>query len=359
MKAILQVADTGPLESLVVMLRAVGVECYLPNIALKDMLRRLGCDTVLGPDDLVRGMGYDVPIKLPYAGPDMMETCDLYIDVKAHRNGPKVWARWPRLKNRTMWYRINGGYPEHVIRADGEDCGDEVHLNCPIITPNQWYKRLNWEAPDKSVHLAPWSGKSYVMWPPFRQWADYYDTHGRHGFSEPFGPPVCLIHNAAGWGYGALFENMRAMGLKIHGRGSPNGLIQHGSVPFILSRALAMVHLKSNDCPGYALYEAMAAGCPLVVSRRLIWRMSMYDLLIPGETCLVFDRETHDALDEQDVRECTQDISGNLKQLMDPTFNRQIGMAGRERLQELMWTDRGGFGAFLSHHAFSNAMTGD
>lgn len=31
--AILQVADTGPLESLVVMLRSVGYECFLPDVA--------------------------------------------------------------------------------------------------------------------------------------------------------------------------------------------------------------------------------------------------------------------------------------------------------------------------------------
>ena len=45
--AILQCCDTGPLESLVVMLRSAGIKCALPSEALKRQLRDLGCDTVL------------------------------------------------------------------------------------------------------------------------------------------------------------------------------------------------------------------------------------------------------------------------------------------------------------------------
>ena len=98
-----------------------------------------------------------------------------------------------------------------------------------------------------------------------------------------------------------------------------------------------MVHLKSSDAPGYALYEGLAAGCPLVVSRRLIWRNRMQELFDPGVTFLTFDRETHDGLTEDDVASCSKEICEALEKLADPEFNRQIGTAGRERLQSLMW----------------------
>ena len=100
-----------------------------------------------------------------------------------------------------------------------------------------------------------------------------------------------------------------------------------------------MVHLKSSDAPGYALYEGLAAKCPLIVSRRLIWRNRMQDLLIPGETCLTFDRETHDPLNEEDIRSCTEEIAQHLKTLSNPTENERIGMAGYERLRQVMWSE--------------------
>jgi hypothetical protein len=125
-QAVLQVSDSGPLESLVAMLGHAGYQCYLPTKDLQNHLRGLGCDTVLEVADLVRVWGYDWPRELPAATTRLMDSCDLYVDVKAHRNGPKVWDRWPRLRGRTLWYRINGGMPEHVVRG-GEDCGDEVN----------------------------------------------------------------------------------------------------------------------------------------------------------------------------------------------------------------------------------------
>jgi glycosyltransferase involved in cell wall biosynthesis len=127
------------------------------------------------------------------------------------------------------------------------------------------------------------------------------------------------------------------MGVKIHGAGSPDGLVQHWEVPSLLRNALAYVHLKSSDSPGYSLYEALAAGCPVVCTRRLIWRSRMQELFSPGETCLAFDRETHDGLTEQDVAECTSEVAGHLERLRDPAENARIGMAGHRRLREVMW----------------------
>lgn len=330
MKAILQVADTGPLESLVVMLRSVNWECFLPDSRLRDKLRSLGCDTVLDIDHLVSGMGYERPMALPLAGVSHMERNDVvYVDIKAHRNGPRIWKTWPHLEYRTLWYRINGCAPEHVVNNRG-DHGDERNPPCPILTPNLWYRE---EGPDK-----PWSNRAYAVWPPFYRWNEYFDVHGRP--ESTYNNPICLIHNLEGWGYGRMIKPLRDLGVKCYGDRSPDGLIPHKSVPKALSTSLAMVHLKSSDAPGYALYEALAAGCPLIVSRRLIWRNRMEGLFMPEETCLVFDRETHDALSAEDVQRCTQEIKDGLYRLSYPSENQRIGNAGRERLKHLMWSDK-------------------
>lgn len=347
-RAILNVADTGPLESLVIMLRSIGYDCYLPNAALRSALRRAGCDTVLEIEDLVCSMGYERPMTLPEAGPTDAETCDLIVDVKAHRNYPRIVSAFPSLAGKVLWYRINGGPPEHVIKRDGFDCGDEADPPCPILTPNLWYQCQHWNdlpldkqpmTDDEAMYLGnpatSWAGRAYSCYPPFYRFDEYYPTRGRQPSSEP----ICLIHNLSGWGYGALADNMRKLGVKCYGEGSPDGLIPHQHVPQMLSTALCMVHLKSSDAPGYALYEALAAACPVVCTRRLIWRNRMQDLLIPDHNCLVFDRETHDGLSPQDVTECTEEVRNHLQSLQDQTYNGCIGRNGRTSLEKVMWSE--------------------
>lgn len=332
--AIIQCADTGPLESLVDMLGSVGYWCHIPDKSLIAELRRIGLDTVLTPEELEARMGYEPPTyrgqAIPTASTTAMLHCDLYVDVKAHRNGAMVEKRWPSLKGNILWYRINGGKPEHVIRADGFDCGDEVNPPCPILTPNLWYGDYPGTIPLETFQ------RSYWMYPPFVKW-DEYQVRRDHRY-EYFHAPLCLIHNINGWGYRDLVEPIRELGVRVHGVGAPDGLMPHRVVPIRLSSALAYVHLKSNDAPGYALYEALAAGCPVVLPRRLIWRCKMKSLFRPGVNCLVFDRETHDALSPEEVRICTGEIKAALDQLQYKAENQRIGEAGRERLKKIMWS---------------------
>lgn len=350
--AILQVADTGPLESLLAMLRYAGYYCMLPSADLKGTLRRIGCGMILDVADLVRSGSYDSPGELPEANVGDMDQHDtIYIDVKAHQNKDKVWDKWPSLRGRTIWYRINGGHAEIV-----EGKGDEVNLgNLPIITPVQWYQddpsntkyAAYWDE-TKQPRGPNWGGMAYSMWPKFVKIDDYaFPREGR------FTAPICLVHNAKGWGYGPMFEKIRGMGVKIHGHGSPDGQLDHNKVAVALTNAMCMVHLKSSDAPGYALYEALAAGCPVICSRRLIWRNKMQELLIPGETCLAFDRETHDGLSSEDVVNCCNEIDGHFQRLGDYGYNRMIGEAGRKKLREIMWNeqrDGRSFERFMNRH---------
>lgn len=348
MIAIINCPDTGPLESLVVMLRSAGYACLYPDKELRSQLRSTGHDYVLEPQDLVERMGYERPFQLTPATPRHMEHCELYVDIKAHKFYPHLCKRWPRLEGRVLWYRINGGRPEHVVNARG-DHGDEVNPPCPVLTPNQWYRvtgETEYQGQDQYGHCTinwptPWreslrQGRFYTCWPPFYRFGDYYDLQRRSGSNHP---AVCLIHNVQGWGYQDLVPNMRALGVRIYGAGSPNGLVQHNQVPILLRSALAMVHLKSSDAPGYAIYECLAAGCPLICTRRLIWRCRMQELLIPNETCLVFDRETHDGLTPADVESCTAEVKQHLDRLTNPDENKRIGMAGHRRLRDIMWSE--------------------
>lgn len=317
--ALLQVADTGPLESLVVMMESAGYRCFLPGDVLRNELSKLG-GLVLSPAYLERTMGYAKPMAMPIA--DAMHGIDLYVDVKAHQIREKFTKKYGIP---ILWYRINGGKPEHV-----PGCGDEVNPGCPIVTPNQWYKDV---------------ANAYTFWP-------HYCRHNDHSTSrtDRYTHPVCLIHNVNGWGYQDLVPSMKALGVRFFGRGSPDGLLKHGAIPTLLHNALAMVHLKSNDAPGYALLEAMASGCPVVCTRRLIWRCKMEELLIPGETCLVFDRETHEGLTPADVVNCTMEVSKHLEALKNPEYNRKIGECGRSRLRELMWRDDGSFRTWMERN---------
>lgn len=163
-----------------------------------------------------------------------------------------------------------------------------------------------------------------------------------------YGPPICLTHNLNGWGYGEVGEILSdEVGLKCYGGyGSPDGLYPYDKTPNLVRKSVCLVHLKSQDCPGYSLYEAMALGVPLVLSRMLIDWCKMHELFVEGETCLCFDEGSSEggAKDGKvfpiNAVECAREAAERVRQLQDPVLNAKIGLAGKAALNKIMWSPR-------------------
>lgn len=339
--AIVQMADTPQIESTAVMLNHAGYEVRVCGPALRDELNRIGMDTVLAVKSMI-DCGYDaLDPSIREATIADMDKADLFCEIKC-RNVPKLWDRWPRLSGKTVWWRVNGARPEHVIKSDGkggmEDCGDEINPPCPVITADLWYGVPNYNK----------KNQNYVFWPPYPRSADYDPSKrvGRITFDNPF----CLCHGINGWGFYAILARCAALGVDVYGVNAPKGILPHSEVPALVANGLAMVHIKSVDCPGWAIYESMLGGCPIVVARLLINRMKGQELFVEGETCLAFGvpgDETGRGPMEFD--QCVMEIAAAVDRLKDPAENSRIGLAGRKKLLNLMWSvERDGPG-FVSY----------
>lgn len=332
--AILQMADTQEIETTTAILRAAGYETRICGDRLLKRLQSIGCDTLI-PHKAMLSCGYpELLWDIPYADVGDLDTCDLFVGIK-YRNLQKIWEHYPRLRNRSIWKRVNGARPENAPGG-----GEEVDVDCPVVTANLWYGTEQYNA----------SGRNYVHWPPYPRQGNY-DPRLRNDLdAQQYGAPYCLCHRIEGWGFKAILDECIDMGVQIYGNGSPAGLLHHDNVPNLVSRALCLVHLKSVDCPGWALYEAMLGGCPVICANLLIERMRGWDLFEPGVTCLAFGPPGDETgRGDMEFDRCVQEIRTYIDMLKDPEVNRRIGLAGRARLLEVMWDARHDGEEFRQH----------
>lgn len=332
MKAVLSGIDTHPAHSIILMLESVGYECVMLSDDAIDKLRTRGYVGGVKRGEL-DSMGYS-EVQVPFVGVDALETCDLFVDLKtAHLDSFKLL--YPDKK--VLHFLINGG------RDDYENCG----FNYPVVTANMWVE-----------------GDAFKTWLPFKNVHNLIPRGKRTDFEAPIG----LLHNAKNWGFGHMLERtIERTGVRIFGAGSPMGVMKNQNLAQIFEKTLCLLHIKSNDCPGYALYEAFEAGVPIVNCEQMLDRMRMRDLYIDGETCLLWGGDFYDKKYCQETgmtKEWFKDdpegvidsMMVALEKLKDPEYNYKIGMAGHEQFKKLTkWTDekRKAFGIFLIKHGIS------
>jgi len=179
---------------------------------------------------------------------------------------------------------------------------------------------------------------AYTFWPSYPR-HNQYDVIERSNMAE-YGNPYCVCHSVHAWGYNEDIDPLAEdPGVKFYGNNSPHGQIPHTEVAYVTANAQSLVHMKSVDCPGWALYEAMLSGVPVITGRLLNSRMLAYDLLEDGVTCLEFGipASMEYGRGPTNIPRCIGDVREAINMLKDPHLNREIGNAGKKRLNDLMW----------------------
>lgn len=319
LRAVVTGCDTHPIRSLAMMLKSVGYEVSMLTDEAMDKLRKRGYPG--GVDaNMLNGMGY-VNAGLPSATETDLETCDLFVDIKKV-DADAMLKLYPRLVGKTIIFLINGGWDDY------EDYGDFY----PVVTSNFWVKT-----------------NAFKVYMPFD---NIHNLQPREKITE-FEPPIGLLHNARKWGFGHIIDEVMARtGLRVYGSyDSPAGMLTNDKVGEKLSKALCFIHLKASDCPGYALYEAMASGVPVVVTELFIDRMQFSGMYVKEKTCLTWGREAYEITnnDRRKIVEHMYDKAGTMiegivravERLKDPELNYEIGHRGYEHWKSLTeWNEK-------------------
>lgn len=301
--------DTKPAESLALMLESLGHEVFmLTDQAIQKYYKQGYRGGVTS--DLLKSMGYYQARIKPT---DTLEGFDMFFDLKL-QDLEAMLEIHPDIKG--ALYVINGG-------CDGYE---HYGLHYPTITNNFWIKN--------AFHV--WS-------PP----VDDYTPREEMGKDTPIG----LLHNAYGWGFTSYInEIVKKTEVRIYGDyGSPAGKIKNEQVEEKMRDSLCFLHLKSSDCPGWALYEAFETATPVVLPSLLAARMKMEEMYIDGETCLTFGDNIfeQDKDDPRIIREevdkempaAIDELCEKVEKLKDPEYNKKIGMQGHLHWKKLTeWT---------------------
>lgn len=326
--AILQMAHPSQVESAAYMLRLAGYEARYCGPRLRCQLTtEAECKTVAALEGACHLGLHRVSDDILPAEPEDVDRCDLFCEIK-RTNLPKIVRRWPRLADRICWWPINGGRPE----ANSSE-GDLTNCPWPVTGPHLWYGEPEFNG----------RGRNHVYYPPHARADDYLKIDRK----SPTGAPFCLCHGVRGWGYAAIVDDVRARGVRVYGQGAPDGVVQHRSVAELCETASCMVHLKGEDCPGWALYEALLSACPIVLPRWLVRRSHM-EALFDETTCALFGPYPNDDhRGDPEYPRCVDEIGRYVEALKDPQVNRRVGEAGRRRLLDLMWRPDRDLPAFL------------
>lgn len=279
MKALLNVPHPEAIHSIRIMLESVGFKCEM-EWTREALL--MGQSYMYEPFDIPKNKG---------------GTPDLYVAVKTDmfKEG---------LKN--LLFLINGG-------SRGKN-----DFGVPTVTSNFYFNK---------------AFRTYVPW------YNRFSIKPREKLVE-YEKPVGFLHGGYGWGFSRYFPRLREY-VDVWGHRSPCGVLPQIAVKDKLAKTLAFVHLKSQDAPGYALYEAFASATPIILPRFFVQNTMFQDLFIHEETCLMFDNNDKAARDETDSeRQAVIDqITGFLERLKDPEENYRIGVNGLFKWRELTrWT---------------------
>ena len=250
--------------------------------------------------------------------------CNLFVTVK-HYNIPWLEENHNHLKGKLLWFDINGGIPGITIPQEPRK-GYPLEVPVPYISANKHY------ADDSSYQV---SGPRYICYIPLPNRQEFLIAAHKRSLSDP---PVCLVHNPKHWGYGWLVDQLISKhGVRFFGGfGASNGLLKPKEISGVLTTALCMVHAKSRDCPGCALYESLLTGCPVIITDLFLERTWYTDLYIDGETCLVVKDNPELPIPER-TKFLMDQITVCINRLKDPTENARIGSNGRRRIVQLMW----------------------